>query len=60
MFEMRPIGKVCSPFSKVSEIPKGPGAKHEAEGVLEIASEFDRVITANVRPVVIDLVNRAG
>ena len=41
LFEMRPIGKVCSPFSKVSEIPKGPGAKHEAEGVLEIASEFE-------------------
>ncbi len=38
---MRPIGTVSSPFGNVSEIPKGPGAKHEAEGVLELASEYE-------------------
>jgi tRNA-Thr(GGU) m(6)t(6)A37 methyltransferase TsaA len=30
------IGNVRSPFSNTSEIPKGLGAEHRAEGVLEI------------------------
>jgi tRNA (adenine37-N6)-methyltransferase len=37
---MRPIGHVRGAYRKTSEIPKGPGAKHEAEGVLEILPEF--------------------
>jgi tRNA (adenine37-N6)-methyltransferase len=41
MFEMRAIGFVRSPYSETSEIPKGCGAKHEAEGVLEILPEFE-------------------
>jgi tRNA (adenine37-N6)-methyltransferase len=41
MFEMRPIGHVRSPFKDTREIPKGCGAKHEAEGALEILSEFE-------------------
>ena len=40
MFEMRPIGHVRSPFKDTKEIPKGCGAKHEAEGVLEIDPEL--------------------
>jgi tRNA-Thr(GGU) m(6)t(6)A37 methyltransferase TsaA len=37
---MRPIGYVRSPFTDTHEIPKGLGAKHEAEGVLDILAEF--------------------
>jgi tRNA (adenine37-N6)-methyltransferase len=36
VFPMRPIGRVRSPFRDAAEIPKGLGARHEAEGVLEI------------------------
>src|SRR5215469_8731810 len=40
MFTSKAIGFVSSSYTKTSEIPKGPGAKHEAEGVLKIAPEF--------------------
>jgi tRNA-Thr(GGU) m(6)t(6)A37 methyltransferase TsaA len=33
----RPIGVVRCAYTDTSEIPKGPGAEHRAEGVLEIA-----------------------
>ena len=36
-----PIGRVRSPFTEPSEIPKGLGAEHRAEGVLEIESRFE-------------------
>jgi tRNA (adenine37-N6)-methyltransferase len=42
MFEMRAIGFVHSPYSETSQIPKGCGAEHEAEGVLEILPEFEQ------------------
>jgi len=45
MFEMRPIGHVRSPFKDTGEIPKGCGAKHEAEGVLEIDPELEQGLT---------------
>ena len=38
---MQPIGYVRSPYSDTQGIPKGPGAKHEAEGSLEILKEFE-------------------
>ena len=41
MFTFRPIGKVRSPYQDTKEIPKGFGAKHDAEGVLEILPEFE-------------------
>ena len=41
MFTPRPIGFVRSPYKATSEIPKGLGAKHEAEGVLEVLPEFE-------------------
>ena len=41
MFSMRPIGYVRSPYKNSKEIPKGLGAKHDAEGVLEILAEFE-------------------
>jgi tRNA-Thr(GGU) m(6)t(6)A37 methyltransferase TsaA len=41
MFTFRPIGFVKSPYNETSAIPRGLGAKHEAEGALEILSEFE-------------------
>ena len=41
MFTAQPIGFVRSPYKETSKIPKGLGAKHDAEGVLEIAPEFE-------------------
>jgi len=38
---MRPIGFVRSPYTDTKQIPKGFGAKHEAEGVLEFLPEFE-------------------
>ena len=40
MFSTQPIGYVRSRYEDTNEIPKGLGAKHEAEGVLEIKAEF--------------------
>jgi tRNA (adenine37-N6)-methyltransferase len=40
MFTMRPIGHVRSPHQETAAIPKGPDAKHEAEGEIEILPEF--------------------
>ena len=39
---LRPVGYVRSPHTEKAQIPKGPGAKHEAEGILEILPEFER------------------
>jgi len=41
MFTCRPIGFVSSPYTQTSQIPKGPGAKHDVEGVLKILPEFE-------------------
>jgi tRNA (adenine37-N6)-methyltransferase len=40
MLSMQPIGYVRSPYRVTDEVPKGLGATHEAEGVLEIREEF--------------------
>ena len=37
---MTPIGYVYSPYQNPSEIPQGLGARHDAEGILEILPEF--------------------
>jgi tRNA-Thr(GGU) m(6)t(6)A37 methyltransferase TsaA len=42
MITMQPIGVVRSPFTATTQIPKGCGARHEAEGTLEILPEFDQ------------------
>jgi tRNA (adenine37-N6)-methyltransferase len=41
MYTMRPIGFIRSPHTDTSQIPKGCGAKHEAEGFVEILPEFE-------------------
>jgi tRNA-Thr(GGU) m(6)t(6)A37 methyltransferase TsaA len=45
MLSMQPIGYVRSPYRETHEIPKGLGAKHEAEGVLELRPEFEPGLT---------------
>jgi tRNA-Thr(GGU) m(6)t(6)A37 methyltransferase TsaA len=40
MFTPQPIGFVSSPYKSTNEIPKGFGAKHDADGVLRILPEF--------------------
>jgi tRNA-Thr(GGU) m(6)t(6)A37 methyltransferase TsaA len=40
MFTPRPIGFARTPFKDASAIPKGLGAQHPEEGVLEILPEF--------------------
>ena len=45
MFTPRAIGFVRSPYTSTKSIPKGLGAKHDAEGVLEILPEFELGLT---------------
>jgi tRNA-Thr(GGU) m(6)t(6)A37 methyltransferase TsaA len=40
MFTAQPIGFIRSPYRETSAIPKGPGAKHEAEGAIELLREY--------------------
>ena len=42
---MRPIGVARTPYKERSQIPKGPGVSHTAEGVLEIAAELEEGLT---------------
>lgn len=44
-FTMRPIGIVRSPYTETAQIPKGLGARHDAEGVLEVWPELERGLT---------------
>ena len=41
MFAPRPIGFASTSYTETSQIPKGPGAKHDADGVLKILPEFE-------------------
>jgi tRNA-Thr(GGU) m(6)t(6)A37 methyltransferase TsaA len=45
MFTSQPIGFVRSPYQSTSEIPKGLGARHDAEGTLEIRPELKEGLT---------------
>ncbi|HKU23282.1 MAG TPA: tRNA (N6-threonylcarbamoyladenosine(37)-N6)-methyltransferase TrmO [Terriglobales bacterium] len=45
MFTSRPIGFVSSPYTDTKQIPKGFGAKHEAEGLLKILPELEAGLT---------------
>jgi len=38
--DMTPIGHARTPFTGTHEVPKGHGAKHSADGVLEILPEL--------------------
>ncbi len=41
MFTPRPIGFVRSPYKETSAIPRGLGARHLAEGAIELLREFE-------------------
>ena len=45
MFTPRPIGWVRSPYKDTKAIPRGLGAKHDAEGVLDILPELEAGLT---------------
>ncbi len=45
MFTPRAIGYARTPHAKTSDIPKGLGAQHEAEGVLEVSPELELGLT---------------
>ena len=38
---MRPIGVVRSPYAASADVPKGLGARHDAEGTLEVLPEYE-------------------
>ncbi|HKC54865.1 MAG TPA: hypothetical protein VKC35_02030 [Vicinamibacterales bacterium] len=50
MFSFSPIGVVHTPFTDTAAIPKGCGAKHEAEGTLEILPVFEPGLADIVKP----------
>ena len=41
MFSAQPIGFIQSPYHETSAIPKGIGARHDAEGVIELLREYE-------------------
>lgn len=41
MFTLEPIGFVRSAFTTTADIPKGLGARHDAEGVIELRPELE-------------------
>ena len=45
MFIPRPIGFVTSPYKSTTDVPRGLGAQHEAEGILKILPEFEPGLT---------------
>jgi tRNA (adenine37-N6)-methyltransferase len=45
MYSFEAIGCVHSPYKDAQEVPKGLGAKHSAEGVLEILPQFELGLT---------------
>ena len=45
MFTSQPIGFVGSPYKDASEVPRGLGAQHVADGALKILPEFEPGLT---------------
>lgn len=45
MIVLNPIGTARTPFTDTSQIPKGPGARHDAEGVLELRPDLEPGLT---------------
>jgi tRNA-Thr(GGU) m(6)t(6)A37 methyltransferase TsaA len=45
MFTPRVIGYVKGPYKESKDVPRGLGAKHEAEGVIEILPELEEGLT---------------
>lgn len=45
MIAMEPVGIVLSPYKNAADVPRGLGAKHDAEGILEIRPELEPGLT---------------
>ena len=45
MFTMKPIGVVRCAYTATAQIPKGRGAEHQADGVLDILPEYEEGLT---------------
>jgi tRNA-Thr(GGU) m(6)t(6)A37 methyltransferase TsaA len=45
LFTPRAIAVARTPYKQTSDVPKGPGTKHEAEGTLEILPELEPGLT---------------
>ncbi len=45
MFTSQPIGFVRSPYKNTTDVPRGLGAQHQAEGVLAIKPELEPGLT---------------
>ena len=45
MIEMHPIGTVRTPYKETVQIPKGFGAAHQAEGVIEILPDYEACLS---------------
>ena len=41
MYDMNPVGVVQSPYTDPAEVPKGLGAEHKAEGVIQINADLE-------------------
>lgn len=41
MISLDPIGYVRSPYSSTAQVPKGLGAKHDTEGVLDLHPKYE-------------------
>lgn len=44
-FVLEPIGTIRSPYTETGQIPKGPGARHDAEGELVVRPELEAGLT---------------
>lgn len=42
MFTLQPIAVVRSPYTDTAQVPKGLGAKHDTEGVIEVRPELEQ------------------
>jgi tRNA-Thr(GGU) m(6)t(6)A37 methyltransferase TsaA len=45
MFSPVPIGYIRSPYQNTEQVPKGLGAQHAAEGILDILPEYEAGLT---------------
>jgi tRNA (adenine37-N6)-methyltransferase len=45
MVPMQSIGLVRSPYTETAHIPRGFGAQHDAEGILDLLPEFEEGLT---------------
>lgn len=41
MFSPQPIGYIRSSYTNTQQVPKGLGARHDAEGVIEVLPQFE-------------------